>query len=142
MEEREIYISFVILLNAILDLIHGVAHFEVQVLPGLLDTIFISLVIGAAPLIALLAILRGFQFYGGLLLFLSMVASLIYGLVHHFLVAGADNALTMPDGGAGSFFLVSSLLLLVTEIVGGWIAATLIFRNLQGPRSKVPQDDQ
>ncbi len=129
LDDRLSYLTIVVLLNGGVNLLHGLAHAELQVIPGLADILFIGLVIGAAPLIALLLVLKGSQKVGGSLLLVSLLASLIYGLYHHFLIARTDNALSMPDGGLGALFLVTALLLLVTDIVGSWVAATLVLRG-------------
>ncbi len=129
MDCRLSHLTIIVLLNAGVNLLHGLAHAELKVIPGPLDSLFIGLVIGVAPIIALLLILKGAQRVGGSLLLVSLLASLIYGLYHHFLIAGTDNALSMSDGGLSALFLVTALLLLVTETVGSWVAATLVLRG-------------
>ena len=129
MSDRQLYLIIIVLLNAAINVMHGLAHFASQVIPGLLDSLFIGLVIGAAPLIGLLIVCKWSQRAGGLLLLISLLASFVYGLYHHFLVSGADNALTMPEGGLSALFLITALLLLATEIVGSWIVATLVLRR-------------
>ncbi len=129
LDDRLSYLTIIVLLNAAVNLLHGLAHAELQVIPGLTDSLFIGLVIGVAPLIALLLVLKGSQRVGGSILLVSLLASLIYGLYHHFLIAGTDNALSTSNGGSGALFLVTALLLLVTETVGSWVAATLVLRG-------------
>jgi hypothetical protein len=129
LDNRLLYLTIIVLLNAGVNLLHGLAHFELQVIPALLDSLFIAIVIGAAPLIALLVIFRGLYRAGGSLLFVFLLASLIYGLSHHFLVSGSDNAFSMSEGSASALFLVTSLLLIVTEVVGSWVAASVILRG-------------
>src|SRR5712692_1237973 len=132
MDDGLSYLTIIVLLNAGVNLLHGLAHAELQVIPGLLDSLFIALIVGVAPLVSLLVVLKGSQRVGSSLLLVSLLASLIYGFYHHFLVVDTDSALSVPSGVSGALFLVTALLLLVTEIVGSWVAATLV---LHGPVS-------
>ncbi len=127
MGNAERYLTFVVVLNAVVVVLHGVAHLEVQILPPLLDDLFIGFVIGLAPILALLLILKSSVRVGGLLLLISIACSLIYGVYNHFLTPGSDNASSMIDGGWSGLFLVTALLLPVTETVGFVSAILLTF---------------
>jgi hypothetical protein len=51
-----------------------------------------------------------------------MFASLLFGLYHHFLVAGADHVHSQPAGTWGKAFVITAYGLLITEGLGTWMS--------------------
>lgn len=112
--------TWIVWLHVLLTILHAAAHFGAHVLPAsFFDDVFIVVVIMIAPVVALL-LLKNAQLsrLGALLLFLSMSSALLYGLVNHFLLPGADNAIHMSPGVWQLPFLVTSYLLPVLEVAG------------------------
>ena len=79
---------------------------------------FVVVVILLAPLLALALLWTSQKRLGLLLLTVSMAASAVFGLYHHFLVPGADHVSTQPSSPAGSVFVVTAYLLFLTESLG------------------------
>jgi hypothetical protein len=104
--------------------IHGAAHEEGGVPLSTASTAFVLAVVIVAPLGGLL-LLRVSYGLGGAVVAVSMGASLLFGLLNHFILPGADNALHVAAA-ARSRFAISALLLAVTEAcgaaLGAWVA--------------------
>lgn len=110
------------------DLVHTLAHLMLSILAASpLDLLFILLVIYLAPLLALaLLFTKRAASLGGWLLFLSMLASLAYGLLHHFVLPGEDSALTMPASSWQPVFAATAYSLLVLEAAGTLLGVQLL----------------
>ena len=80
--------------------------------------LFVIIVILLSPLLALALLWTSQKRLGQLLLTVSMAASSVFGLYHHFLVRGADHVSAQLPGPAGIVFLVTAYLLLITEGLG------------------------
>jgi hypothetical protein len=80
--------------------------------------VFVIAVILLAPLLALVLLWTSQKRLGLFLLTVSMAASGVFGLYHHFLVRGEDHVSAQPPGPAGTAFVVTSYLLLLTEALG------------------------
>jgi hypothetical protein len=112
--------TWVVWLHVLVVILHAVAHIGAHVLPAsFFDNAFVVVVIMMAPVGALFLLKHThLTWLGALLLFLSMLGALLYGLVNHFLLAGADNATDMSPGVWQLPFLVTSYLLLILEVAG------------------------
>ena len=112
--------TWVVWLHVLVVILHAVAHIGAHVLPAsFFDNTFVVVVIMMAPVGALFLLkYTQLTWLGALLLFLSMLGALLYGLVNHFLLAGADNATDMSPGVWQLPFLVTSYLLLILEVAG------------------------
>jgi FtsH-binding integral membrane protein len=97
-------------------LLHGVAHAEAAVYLSVLGDLYVFVVILIAPLVALFWLSRSLRWGGGLLA-LAMVGSLIFGLVSHFLLPGIDNVTQVP-GLWRAHFEISAYLLALLEAAG------------------------
>jgi hypothetical protein len=99
--------------------VHGLAHVIDGVLPpGLLDNLFILVVIYAAPLVAAYLLWRGAPVAGALLLTLSMAGAFCYGLAGHFLLPGSDNVTQQAAGVWPFVFQITAVLLAPLEVLG------------------------
>jgi hypothetical protein len=80
------------------------------------------------PLIALISLWAHFPRLGAwLLLFLAV--PLAIGGYSHFLSPGSDNVFRMADGELTFAFRISSVLLLVLEFLGCWLAIRILRRS-------------
>ena len=136
MRKAIIAATWVVWLHVLVATFHAVAHIGAHILPvSFFDYAFIVVVIMIAPVVALFllnnapmcSINRHSTRLGALLLFLSMLGALFYGLVNHFLLPGADNASHMLPGVWQLPFLVTSYLLLVLETAGSVIGVWGMF---------------
>ena len=64
---------------------------------------------------------------GAWLLLVSMLGSLLFGLVYHVLIPGSDNIFTVimhePLLDGAVFFTSSAILLVIVDGVGSWVGA-------------------
>jgi len=136
MRKAIIAATWVVCLHVLVATLHALAHIGAHILPAsFFDYTFIIVVIMIAPVVALFllnnaptcSINRHSTRLGALLLFLSMLGALLYGLVNHFLLPGADNATHMLPGVWQLPFLVTSYLLLILEAAGSVIGVWGLF---------------
>jgi hypothetical protein len=79
---------------------------------------FVVVVTLLAPLLALSLLWTSQERLGLFLLTISMAASAVFGLYHHFLVRSADHVSAQPPGPAGTAFVITAYLLFLTEALG------------------------
>ncbi|WP_201389914.1 hypothetical protein [Ktedonobacter sp. SOSP1-85] len=118
--------TWVVALNAIVLLAHSVAHFGLHVLPmTLFDYLFIGIVIMILPLLALFMMYNTrLSRWGMWLLLLSLLSSLLYGLIYHFLLPGMDNVTNVGAEPWHLLFVITSYVQFPLQaagvIVGIW----------------------
>jgi len=61
-------------------------------------------------------------------LLLSMLGSLIFGLLYHYVIISPDNVAYLPVGSARDLFRISAMLLWITEVFGVIVCAKFIAR--------------
>jgi len=129
MRKTIIAATWVVWLHVLVAILHSVAHVGMHVLPAsFFDYAFIVVVIMIVPVVALFLLKNApLSRLGALLLFFSMLGALLYGLVNHFLLSGADNATHMSPGVWQLPFLVTSYLLLILEAAGSIIGVWGLF---------------
>jgi len=115
------YATFIVVIHLLVTLAHGMAHQQLQIGLPPAGNAFVGLVIVVAPLVAGgLTWSRRQRFGLGLLAF-SMLASLLFGLYHHFVAEGADHVHSQPAGSWGSTFILTAYGLTITEAIGTWV---------------------
>jgi hypothetical protein len=102
-------------------LAHGLAHRELQIGLPPAGNVFVGLVIVVAPLVAAGLAWSRKQYFGLGVLTFSMLASLLFGLYHHFVAEGADHVHSQPAGSWGTTFILTAYGLMITEAIGTWI---------------------
>jgi hypothetical protein len=110
--------ALIVLLHLGVVLLHGSDHVLLAIEMAAWQTVFIELVIVAAPLVAAVLLWTRLQRAGVYLLAASMAASLIFGLWYHFIAAGADNVFAMPPMPGSAAFKVTAMLLAIIEAAG------------------------
>jgi hypothetical protein len=125
------YAILIVIANTIINGLHGIAHQQVGVSISDFQSVYVFLVTLAAPIAAAVMLLfnkpKKIQQGGAWLLLVSMLGSLLFGLVYHVLLPSSDNIFTvmhepMPDG-AAFFFTSTAILLLIVNGLGSWIGA-------------------
>jgi hypothetical protein len=112
------YGTAIVLAHLLINIAHGLAHGELGIGLTPLGSAFVIVVIMALPLIAMALLWTVRKRLGLILLTLSMFGALLFGLYHHFVIAGPDHVHAQPSGGWGSVFVLTSYLLLITEALG------------------------
>ncbi|HZI60577.1 MAG TPA: hypothetical protein VFD62_07685 [Pyrinomonadaceae bacterium] len=106
--------------------LHGQAHTRLAVGLNNWQQTYVLTVIVLAPLVALVLSLTRYARTGLWLLLASMLGSLIFGAIYHYLIISPDHVAHLPPGDARGLFRVTALLLLVTEAFGVVVAAMLL----------------
>jgi hypothetical protein len=108
---------FVIAIHFLVSLVHGAAHSHLHLEMKLWENIYILIVITTLPIASGVLIWRGGQ-TGFQLLFVSMLGALVFGGYYHFVKVGADNVASHGSDRWGQTFLVTAVLLGITEAIG------------------------
>lgn len=123
----------VAILHAAVTVIHGAAHFALQILPPVLDTLFIVVVIIALPILSVLFIRRAIRARWSYLI--AFAASFAYGALSHFVLPGVDNAFSVSASAWATTFQATTFLLAILEVLGAAIGVGLVFRREPQPES-------
>lgn len=131
-------VAWVVGLRAVITVLHALAHQSLAIPATTLDWSFRVLVISLAPLLALtLLFTTRAAKWGTWLLIVSLFASLVYGLLYHFVLPSDDNALTMPASSWQPVFVATAYLLLLLEAAGTILTAQLLRTVNQVKTAKV-----
>ena len=112
------YLTVLVVAHLFINIVHGAAHQKLQVTLPPAGMLFVVAVILLGPLLAFALLWTSQKRLGLLLLTVSMAASSVFGLYHHFLVRGADHVSAQLSGPAGTVFVVTAYLLFLTEVLG------------------------
>jgi hypothetical protein len=115
-DSGRIALAAVVVLHLIVAVTHGVAHGGAGVQPGWASLVFILVVIQAAPLVGLAWMWRN-PLSGARLIGFAMAASLLFGVVNHFIIPGADRVDHVTMAWRGLFGSTAAMLA-VTEAAG------------------------
>jgi hypothetical protein len=95
---NRIVIALLVAVHLVATIWHGGAHEELAIALPPAKNLFVYVVIVLAPIVAAAL---GWTRYAGLglwLFFLSMLAALLFGAYHHYLLVSPDNIAHLPDG--------------------------------------------
>ncbi len=128
------YGTTIVVIHAIANGLHGLAHVEIPVSLSLVQSLFVGTVIFPTPIIA--AVLLWTQFYriGSWLLLCSIAGSLLFGLYNHFIVMSPDHVSQVSFAGWGLLFQITAYLVLIVDGLGCWIGIWAL-KTIQQPRS-------
>ena len=125
------YGTAIVLVNLVINIVHGAAHLELHIDLSAAEKIFVAVVILAAPLLAMALLWTPRQRAGLGLLALSMAGSLAFGLYHHFVAMGPDHVGAQVAGFWGTTFVATACLLFLAEAVGTYIGVWYLYRDRQ-----------
>ena len=128
-------LSVVVLVHFVIVTLHGSAHTHLHIDLTPAQMAYVVAVIVLASLIAAALLWTKFWRSGAYLVIVSMLGALVFGGYKHFLSGTNDDVSQVSHAGWGGVFLVTSILLFVTE--GAGILAGL--RAAAGPRIQVPE---
>jgi hypothetical protein len=115
--------TMVVLIHLAVAWVHGLAHQHLLISLTRNQQLFIILVIVLAPVVALVLSWTRAWRTGALLLFLSMLGSLMFGIVNHYVIASPDHVSHLPAGEWALAFKTTAALLAITEVLGGVVGA-------------------
>ena len=121
--KRLTWITIAVLVHLIVNVFHGQAHTRLSVGLSSWQQFYVFAVILLAPLLALVLCFTRYARTGLWLLLVSMLGSLIFGAVYHYVVISPDHVAHLPPGDAQGLFRTTALLLLITEAFGAIVAA-------------------
>jgi hypothetical protein len=123
------YAILVVLAHLIINGIHGFAHQELGVNISDFQSAYVFLVTLVAPIVAVIMLLflnkPKILLGGAWLLLVSMLASLLFGIVYHIVIPSSDNIITVMQNPSlySVVFTSTAILLLIIEGVGTWVGA-------------------
>jgi hypothetical protein len=121
------YITTIVVVHLLVNLVHGLAHRELRVGLAPLDSIFVIVVVLIFPLIAMGLLWTAEKRLGLILLLLSMFGSLLFGLYHHLLAVSPDHVRSQPESVWGTTFVLTAYLLLITEAIGTYVGVHFLW---------------
>jgi len=107
-------------------IVHGAAHASLHVALSTWASVFVAVVIGIAPILALVLLKHGSRLKGAGILAMTMAASFLFGIWNHFVVHGGDHVCHIPVGNWRLPFQVTAGLLAATEGLGLILALQLL----------------
>jgi hypothetical protein len=110
-----------ILLHLAISFVHGAAHAGAAVPLSPAANLFVWLVILAGPLVGLLVWRWLDRRAGTWIVAATLGASFVFGLINHFVIAGADHVAHIAEGWR-VMFGVTAVLLAMTEASGAAVA--------------------
>ena len=127
MKQSARYATVIIVVHALVATVHGLAHKHLGITLTPAQTLFVVVVITLAPLLALILLWTRWRKLGAALLFLSMLGSLAFGVINHFLITSSDHVLHLavsPNVVEWRLtFQITAALLVVTEVLGCLVAS-------------------
>jgi hypothetical protein len=115
----------VVIAHLAVSLIHGFAHQRAGVTLDVFDSVYVTVVITLAPLVAAALLFTRLARAGAWMLALAMFGALAFGLFKHFLLPGTDNVREVL-GDWHSLFLWSAVGVGLAEIAGAITGAWLV----------------
>lgn len=121
--------TIVVVAHLVVNLLHGNAHTSLGVGLSTWQTVYVFSVILSAPLLALALSFTRYARAGLWLLLFSMLGSLIFGFLYHYVIISTDHVSHLPPGDARGMFRTTALLLLITEALGVIVAGLALLSH-------------
>lgn len=115
---------------------HGASHQMVPVPLSVAQTAFVAIVIIGLPLLGAAMSYSRLALPGAVLVLVSMLGSLAFGAIHHFVLVSTDNIWCLPQVPWRMSFISSAVLVAASEAFGV-ISAALLCRELSRARARV-----
>jgi hypothetical protein len=126
-----VWVIIAVFVHLIVVVLHGQAHTSLGVGLSNWQQAYVLAVIVLAPLVALALSFTRYARVGLWLLLASMLGSLVFGGVYHYIIISPDHVAHLPAGDARGLFRITALLLLVTETFGVAVAAMALRTSLK-----------
>jgi hypothetical protein len=129
-------LAAIVVVHAAVALWHGSAHVHVPVPLTPLQSGFVAVVILLAPFVGAGLLWTSRKLTGAWVIAISMLASLLFGAINHFVLHSPDNVAEVPEHAWRHAFVLSAVLVAVTEAIGTAIGAFAVRKW-----SEVPSGD-
>ena len=117
----DVTLTAVVLVHFAISAVHGFAHTRANVLLAPAALAFVFTVILAGPLVGLVLRHTILPRTGAWIIAATLTASLVFGLVNHFVMDGADHVMRVV-GSSQTLFGVTAALLAISEALGAGLA--------------------
>jgi Na+/proline symporter len=118
MTRNAIVATVLVLVHHVIAFAHGDAHSRLGVDLEMWQWTYVYVVITLLPILAVGLYWTRWQRQGALLLAVSMLGSLLFGIYHHFVAVSPDHVSHLPPGDAQGLFVATAILLAVSEAAG------------------------
>ena len=118
------WMAAIVVVHLLISAIHGTAHTGASVPMSVPANLFVFVVILAGPLIGLVISVWAKRL-GGVVVALTMAASLIFGVVNHFIIDSPDHVSHIAAPWS-RLFAITAVLLAITELLGTAVALRLV----------------
>jgi hypothetical protein len=115
------YGTAIVVIHAIANGLHGLAHVEIPVALSLLQSLFVGIVIFPIPIIAAILLWTKFYRIGSWLLFSSLAGSLLFGIYNHFIAISPDHVSQVSFADWGLLFQITAILIVIVDGLGAGI---------------------
>jgi hypothetical protein len=120
-------LAAVVLLHLAVTLVHGSAHAAAGVHLSPASLAFVLVVIEVGPVVGLVW-MRANPRSGARLIALTMTGALLFGLLNHFVIRGADHV-DYVAASSRAWFAATAALLVITEAAGAILAIAYGWRS-------------
>ncbi len=116
-------LAAMVLIHLLLSLWHGAAHTQVPVPLSGAQQAFVGLIIILLPVVGAALLWSRRRRPAALLIGATMLASLIFGFLNHFVLDSADNVVSVPEHVWRHSFVVSAAVIAISESATAVLAA-------------------
>ena len=120
-------LTAIVVIHAAVAMWHGAAHVHLPVPLTPTQQAFVGGVILLLPLVGAALLWSRWRRAGALLITLTLLASLLFGLLNHFVFDSPDNVISVPEHAWQRTFVLSAALVAISESIGTAIAAMVTF---------------
>ena len=118
MKRFRIVATVIMVVHVVVGVVHDLAHRDLGIELAAAQTLFINLIILAAPVVAVVLLWSRFKGVGVVLFAGAMAASLFFGLYYHYVLVSPDHVSHLPDGDLQALFRITALLLALVQALG------------------------
>jgi hypothetical protein len=118
MKRSPAVVTAIVLIHLVVAYVHGDAHEQLGVGLAPWQNAYVYGVIVAAPLVAAALAWTRWQRAGLLVLGISMLGALVFGVYFHFIGISNDHVSHLPEGNARGLFVATAILLVPLEAAG------------------------
>ncbi|WP_293153948.1 MULTISPECIES: hypothetical protein [unclassified Microcoleus] len=115
------YGTTLVIIHAIANGLHGLAHLEIPIPLSLIQSLFVGMVIFLIPIVAAVLLWTEFDRIGSWLLLSSIAGSLLFGIYNHFIVISPDHVSQVSFEGWGLLFQITAILILIVDGLGSGV---------------------
>ena len=115
MKRFKITATVLLAAHAVVGVVHELAHRDLGIELTSFQTLYVNMVILAAPVVAVILLWSRLRREGAFLFTGSMAASLLFGLYYHYVLVSPDHVAHLPDGDLQAAFQITALLLALLE---------------------------